>query len=154
MEDIEATEIVQNNSDVLNTFLRFISNANTRIDACVDHTRPALAINIKQIKSSILDAKRRGIRLRCITEIIEENLFQCKEFLNIIDELRHTDGIKGTFYISDEEYLAPTLIHDKHKPASQMIRSNVREIIEQQRYLFETLWDRAISAEQKMQEIE
>ena len=38
MEDIEATEIVQNNSDVLNTFLRFISNANTRIDICVDHT--------------------------------------------------------------------------------------------------------------------
>ena len=35
-----------------------------------------------------------------------------------------------------------------------MIRSNVREIIEQQRYLFETLWEKAISGEQKIQEIE
>ena len=156
MEDIETTEIVHSDSDVLNTFLRFVSNANTRIDACVDHTRPILAMNIKQIKSSILEAKRRGIKLRCITEIIEENLFQCKELLNIIDELRHTDGIKGTFYVSDEEYLAPILVHDKDKdkPASQMIHSNVREIVEQQRYLFDTLWDKTILGEQKIQQIE
>ena len=151
---METTDIIHSDSDVLNTFLRFISNTNSRIDACVDHTRPALAMNIEQIKNSILEAKRRGIRLRCITEIIEENLSHCKELLNIVSELRHIDGIKGTFYVSDEEYLAPALVHDKDNPTSQVIRSNVREIIEQQRYLFETLWDKAISGEQKIQEIE
>ena len=154
MENMETTEIIHSNSDVLNTVLKFLSNANSRIDACVDHTRPALAMDIEQIKSSILEAKRRGIRLRCITEIIEENLSHCKELLKIVSELRHIDGIKGTFYVSDEEYLAPALVHDKDKPTSQVIRSNVREIIEQQRYLFETLWDKAISGEQKIQEIE
>jgi hypothetical protein len=151
---METTEVVRSDGNVLNIFLKFIAKANSRIDACVDHTRPALAIDIEQIKNSILDAKRGGIRLRCITEIIEENLSHCKDLLNIVDELRHTDGIKGTFYVSDGEYLAPALVHDKDKPASQMIRSNVREIIEQQRYLFETLWDNAISGEQKIQEIE
>jgi two-component system sensor histidine kinase VicK len=109
------------------------------------------------------DSKSR-LRLRCITEIIEENISHCKELLNIVSELRHIDGIKGTFYhidgikgtfyVSDEGYLAPALVHDKDKPTSQVIRSNVREIIEQQRYLFETLWDKAISEEQKIQEIE
>jgi hypothetical protein len=85
----------------------------------------ALAANIDQIKNSILDAKGRVIRIRCITEIIEENLSSCKDLLYIVDELRHIDGIKGTFYVSDEEYLAPSLVHDKDKPTSQMIRSNV-----------------------------
>ena len=35
-----------------------------------------------------------------------------------------------------------------------MIRSNVREIIDQHRYLFGTLWSKAILGEQKIQEIE
>ena len=35
-----------------------------------------------------------------------------------------------------------------------MIRSNVREIIDQHQYLFETLWNKAILGEQKIQEIE
>jgi signal transduction histidine kinase len=39
------------------------------------------------------------------------------------------------------------------KPAS-LIYSNVKQIIEHQRYLFETLWNRAIPAEQRINEIE
>jgi len=151
---VEITEIINGDSNILNTFLNFVSKANGRMDACVDHTRPALAVNIYQIKDSILDAKSRGIKIRCITEIIEENLSSCKDLLNIVDELRHIDGIKGTFYVSNEEYLAPSLVHDKDKPTSQMIRSNVREIIEQHQYLFETLWNRAILGEHKIQELE
>jgi hypothetical protein len=46
------------------------------------------------------------------------------------NEIRHLDGIKGTFYISDTEYIAPATFHQKGKPASQMIYSNVREIVE------------------------
>jgi hypothetical protein len=38
------------------------------------------------------------------------------------------------------------------KPAS-LIYSNVKEIIEHQRYLFETLWNKAIPAEQRINEI-
>lgn len=32
--------------------------------------------------------------MRCITEINKENLSSCKDLLNIVDELRHIDGIK------------------------------------------------------------
>ena len=35
-----------------------------------------------------------------------------------------------------------------------MIRSNVEEIIEQHQYLFETLWNKGILGQQKIQEIE
>jgi hypothetical protein len=151
---VEITEIINGDNNVLDTVLNFVYEANSRIDACVDYTRPALAMNIEKINDSILDAKRRGIEIRCITEIVKDNLSNCKDLLTIVDGLRHIDGIKGTFYVSNEQYLAPSLVHDKDKPTSQMIRSNVREIIEQHQYLFETLWNKAILGEQKINEIE
>jgi len=36
----------------------------------------------------------------------------------------------------------------------QIIYSNVRAILEQHKYLFETLWNKAIPADQKIKEIE
>jgi signal transduction histidine kinase len=72
----------------------------------------------------------------------------------MVDELRHLDGIKGNFYLSDTAYLAPATYHDKGKPASQTIYSNVNEIVEHQRYVFDTLWIGAIPAEQRIEQLE
>jgi hypothetical protein len=36
----------------------------------------------------------------------------------------------------------------------QLIYSNVKEVVEQQQYIFDTLWSRAIPSEQKIKEIE
>jgi hypothetical protein len=69
-------------------------------------------------------------------------------------EFRHLDGIKGNFYISESGYLAPATYHEKGKPASQIIYSNVNEIIEHQKYVFDSFWNRAIPAEQRIREIE
>jgi two-component system, OmpR family, sensor histidine kinase VicK len=71
----------------------------------------------------------------------------------MVDELRHLDGIKGNLYVGDTAYLAPATFHEKGKPASQLIYSNVKEIIEHQRYIFETLWNKATPAEQRIKEI-
>jgi two-component system, OmpR family, sensor histidine kinase VicK len=40
------------------------------------------------------------------------------------------------------------------KPVTELIYSNVRGIVEQQQYLFETLWNKSVPAEQKIREIE
>ncbi|MRN68933.1 MAG: hypothetical protein FIO04_04460, partial [Nitrosopumilales archaeon] len=77
-----------------------------------------------------------------------------KELIKIVDELRHLDAIKGNFMISEEEYLAPVNLDEEGKIASQLIYSNVDEIVEQQNYIFETLWNKAIPSEQRITEIE
>jgi two-component system, OmpR family, sensor histidine kinase VicK len=71
----------------------------------------------------------------------------------MVDELRHLDGIKGNLYVGDTAYLAPATFHEKGKPASQLVYSNVKEIIEHRRYIFETLWNKATPAEQRIKEI-
>jgi two-component system, OmpR family, sensor histidine kinase VicK len=74
--------------------------------------------------------------------------------MNIVDQLRHLDAVKGNFMVSEKEYLAPSSSDDKTRTASQLFYSNFRDIVEQHRYLFEVLWNKAMPAEQKIREIE
>ena len=135
------TEVLHGEQNVVNTVLQFTSNAKSRIDACVDYSRPSLAIEIEQLKKAFLACKSRGVKLRYVTEVTEDNIGYCKELIKMVDELRHLEGIKGNFYISETEYIAPASLHEKGKPASQIIYSNVKEIVEHQRqYVFDSFW--------------
>jgi len=139
---------------VISTVIEFLNQTNNIVYACVDQTRPILTLDILVLKNAFLDAKNRGVKLLYITEITKDNLTYCKELVKMTHELRHLDGIKGNFYISESGYLAPATYHEKGKPTSQIIYSNVNEIIEHQKYVFDSFWNRAISAEQRINEVE
>jgi two-component system sensor histidine kinase VicK len=153
-QDKEVTKIIQGDLNVLEAVSKFVSSADTKIDACVDQTRPVLGTNISQIRELILNSRNRGVRLRCITEITTNNIHYCKQLLDIVDELRHLDNIVGTFYASDNECLVPESIHKEGKLASQIIYWNVKETVKHQQYVFETLCNKAILAQQKINHIE
>jgi two-component system, OmpR family, sensor histidine kinase VicK len=148
------TDIIHGIDNVVNTVSQFISNTNYRIDACVDYTRPSLAIEINQLRYAFLDAKTRGVKIRYLTEITKDNLRYCKELVSLVSELRHLDGIKGSFYINEQEYAAPATYHEKGKSANMMIHSTVKEIVEHQQYVFDTIWNTSTSAERKIKELE
>jgi two-component system sensor histidine kinase VicK len=150
----ESTEVLYGIDTVMNTVLRFLYQTMYKIDACVDYTRPSLAVDIEILNRAFLDAKKRGVKLRYVTEITKDNISYCKQMMTIVDELRHLDGIKGNFYISETGYLAPATFHEAGKPAAQIIYSNVKELIEHQKYVFETLWSKTIPAEERICEIE
>ncbi|HYA85106.1 MAG TPA: HAMP domain-containing sensor histidine kinase [Candidatus Bathyarchaeia archaeon] len=150
----EKTGVLYGTDNVINNELRFFSETKIRIDTCMDYTRPALAIGTEAIRKSFLEAKSKGVQLRYLTEITNDNLPYCKEIMRIVDELRHLDGIKGNFMLSENEYLAPITSRDNTKPAETIIFSDVKEIVEHQQYVFDTFWDKAIPAEQKIREIE
>jgi len=120
----------------------------------MNYTRPQLAVALDPIRNAFIDAKNRGVRLRYLTEITTENISFCKELISLVDELRHLDGIKGNFMLSESAYLAPIVSFEKGKVAARIIHSNVKELVEQHEYMFDTLWNKAISAEQRIKEIE
>jgi len=151
---IEKTEVLYGSENVIGAELLFFSEAKSRIDTCMDYTRPALAVEIEPIRKSFIEAKSKAVQLRYLTEITNDNLSSCKEMMKIVDELRHLDGIKGNFMISEREYLAPTGSHDKTQSATIIIFSNVKELVEHQQYVFDTFWNRAIPAELRIREIE
>ena len=153
-EGQEFTRVYYGSEIVIDITLQFLNKSNNIIYACVDQTRPSLTIDIALLKEAFLDAKNRGVKLLYVTEINRDNISYCKQLSTMVDELRHLDGIKGNFYISETGYLAPATLHEKGKPASQIIYSNVKELINHQRYVFDTFWDKAIAAEQRIREIE
>jgi two-component system sensor histidine kinase VicK len=138
----------------MNTVLQFLYQSSNVIDACVDYTRPSLAVDILVLRKAFLAARSKGVKLRYVTEITDENIHYCKQLLTMVDELRHLDGIKGNFYITETAYIAPATFHEKGEPAAQIIYSNVREVVEHQLYVFDSFWSRAIPAEERITEIQ
>src|SRR5205085_7950203 len=87
------------------------------------------------------------------TEITNDNINYCKELMKLVDELRHLNGVKGGLAVSETEYMATTVLEEA-KPLTQVIFSRVKEVVEQGQYIFDTLWNTAIPAEQRIGEIE
>jgi hypothetical protein len=113
-------------------------------------------IDVQSIKEARINAKNRGVKFRYITDITKDNLSYCKQIIKEFNaELGHLNGVKGNFEISDggKEYVAIATLQ-KAKPLKQLIYSNVKEIGEQQQYVFNTLWNKTISSEEKIKEIE
>jgi two-component system sensor histidine kinase VicK len=69
-------------------------------------------------------------------------------------EVRHLDGIRTNFSISEIEYLASITGIQTGKPVPHIIYSIIKDIVEEQRYVFESFWNKATPAEQRIMEIE
>ncbi|HXP50543.1 MAG TPA: histidine kinase dimerization/phospho-acceptor domain-containing protein, partial [Bacteroidia bacterium] len=151
---VEKMEVFYGTEKVISEELLLFSKARQYIDTCMDSTRPSFAIGIESIKRSFVDARNRGVKLRYLTDITDANISYCKEIMSIVDEVRHLDGIKGNFMISEIEYLAPATSNQEAKLAALIIYSSVKEIVEHQQYVFETLWNKSISAEKRIRELE
>jgi hypothetical protein len=68
-----------------------------------------------------------------------------------IADVRHMDEIGANLLLNEKEYLGSITLKE---PRQQPIYTNVREIVEQQQNIFETLWNKSILAEKKIKEIE
>ena len=135
--------------------VEFVSKAKQRVDSVVDSTAPSIIIGTDSIRKERLSApKNRGVKFRYVTEITKDNISYCKEMLKFASEIRHLDGIKGNFEVSDEREYVGSANFQNSKPLPQLIYSNVKEIVEQQQFIFESFWNRAMPSEQKIREIE
>jgi two-component system sensor histidine kinase VicK len=139
--------------NVVASLLEILSRSKSNVDICADFRAPSVSIEVEPYNKALLVLRSRGLRLRQITEITKDNLSFSKELMKLA-EVRHLDGVKGNFMTSENEYLAPVLLSQKENVTSQIVYSNVKEVVGQQKYLFETLWTKSIPAEQIIQEIE
>lgn len=148
----EKTEVIYGSDKTTKAILEFLKSAEFSMNICADHTWPSVAMGVEVYKKGLSELKPRKVRFRAITDITRDNVKHCKELVQIA-ELRHLDGIKGNFGISEKAYTASATLREAAL-LQQVIYSNVKAILEQQHYVFETLWNKAISAEEKIREIE
>lgn len=149
----ERTEIVYGIEEVTKFSAEGLSLVENKIDVCGDHTMPSVILASEEVRNGYFELSKRGVEIRWITDIRPENISSCKEIMKIA-ELRHLDGVKGGFVVADEKVYVATAMLQLEKPVTQLIHSNVKAIVEQQQYMFNTLWSKAIPAERKIREIE
>jgi two-component system sensor histidine kinase VicK len=149
------TEVLYGADNALQRGVYFMSNVKKRMDIYFDNRAPSIVININEYSKGYRDIKRRGGKIRLLTEITSENIEFCKQLMNLVDELRHVDGVKGGLAVSETEFMATTILEEA-TPLTQVIYSNVKEMVEQGQYIFDSLWANAaaIPAKQRIKEIE
>jgi signal transduction histidine kinase len=148
----ETTEVLTNPEDIDGVIHRTFSNISHNYGTCIDASGPAVVMSIESMKKRLIVAQARGVKIRFITEITKDNLPYCKQMMEL-GEMRHLDEVQGNFGVSETEYLASATL-DKEKVVPLLIYSNVKQIVKQQQYVFQTLWNKAIPAEQRIEEIE
>jgi signal transduction histidine kinase len=150
--DSERTEVLYGFEKTTEAIMKFLNSAEVSMNICADSTWPSVAMGVEVFKKGLYDLKSRNVQSRYITDITKDNVKYCKELMQI-SELRHLDGIKGNFALSDKGYTASATLQEASL-LQQVIYSNVRAILDQQQYVFETLWNKAIPADQKIRGIE
>ena len=124
-----------------------------KMDAVVDPIAPSVAMGLEPLRNAYISARKRGVKIQWVTEITKDNVRYCKEAMNLEIEIRHLDGIKGNFAVSENVYIAAATLEEA-KPVPVWMRSTVKMFREQQQYVFDTLWNKAIPAEHRINEIE
>ena len=95
-------ELIRSTENILDTYLQALHNAKSRWDYFADINSLAVPFLIKSITEALSSAKSTGVKFRFITEITEANISQCKEVV-ATGEVRHLEGVKGNFAVSDTE---------------------------------------------------
>jgi two-component system sensor histidine kinase VicK len=147
----ETTEILRGVEDTTRAVVLFFTNANW-VSVCADSLAPSVAMGVEPIKECYENLKSRQVKVRWITEITKDNLSYCRALMQYA-ELRHLDGIKGNFGVSDTAYIATATLN-KAQPVAELIYSTAKSVIEQNKNIFDTLWSKAIVAEDRIREIE
>ena len=150
--NIERTEVFYGSEDAMKILLQAMRNVKKEAVTCSDAQSAGFSMTIEPVRQGFIDFKKRGLKIRSITEITKENLEYCKQLGGYV-QLRHLDGLRGNFAVSETEYVATAIINEK-EPVTETIYSNAKAILEQHRYFFETLWNKAIPAEQRIRELE
>jgi two-component system, OmpR family, sensor histidine kinase VicK len=148
----EKTEVFHGEENAMKILLQTMSNVQKEALVCADSNSAAFSMGVAPIKKGYDDFKRRGVRIRFITEITSQNLEYVKELMNYA-EVRHMDTVKGNMAVSETEYIATATLEGA-KSITETIYSNAKPILDQQRYFFENLWIKAIRADQRIREIE
>jgi two-component system, OmpR family, sensor histidine kinase VicK len=146
----EKTEMLRGAEATTKRAQEFFSNISKKFDVCANSAAPFVAMTI--FKGAYENMKSRGIKIRWVTDITKDNLMYCKDLMQYA-EVRHISSLNGNFAVSETEYIADATINEG-QPIPKLIYSNSKEMVEQQKYIFDNFWSKAMPAEQRIREIE
>jgi len=125
-------------------------------DSCIDRDGMAMLIEDDQVWNGIKVLKNKGIRMRFVTAVNEENISFCRQIMKLGAEVYHNDRAKGNFEIADgTEYLCYISDSEDHTEGRELLfHTKYKYFVKIQQCLFDNLCDKAIRAKEKIKQIE
>jgi hypothetical protein len=153
MSHTSNTEIVYGLDAIIKRTLKRLSIADKKIDVCISGAAIEGTVKAKPVFNATISLKKKGVKLRYITEITRQNIPYVKELMKTA-EFRHMEEIKGNYSIvDDKDYQATASVIEGEGPTESVL-STARAFVEQQQFVFDMLWKKAIPAKQRFREIE
>jgi len=145
----EKAQIIGDEKQADATIADVIRNAKKYVNICGDSTLPKFTLS-ETIRKGSHQAKRKGVKIRYITEITKDNLAYCKQIMKIA-EVRHLNKIVGNFVTSDREYLGQS---SGHNFLSHLVYTDDDRMLEQHNHIFQNLWNNATTQQDKISSFE
>ena len=147
-------ETVYGQENTIQAILKFISETMQEFCIYADSSCPSVAMSVESVVQAYSDFKNaRNGKARWITEVNPSNIQHIRKLAQFA-EVRHLDGIKGNAVAVNENECLTTINLKMGDSAPYAITNTVRDIVEQQKFTFETLWAKAVPAEHRIREIE
>jgi signal transduction histidine kinase len=150
--------IMDGPENILNFYISRCNFLKKNVVCCYDYNGPIRIRKAAPIWKNNLEVDKRGIKVRFLTDIKNENLEYCKRMIEEIKhiEMRHMDGAKGNFAIHDDkEYFLPFFVDKPGEPVSNLLLyCTQKEMVEAHLFIFENLWRQATPAHLRIRELE
>lgn len=150
--------IMDGPENILNFYISRCNFLKKNVVCCYDYNGPIRIRKTLPIWKNNLEVDKRGIKVRFLTDIRNENLEYCKMMIEEIKhiEMRHMDGAKGNFAIHDnKEYFLPFFVDTPGEPVSNLLLfCTQKEMVEAHLFIFENLWRQATPARLRIRELE
>jgi two-component system, OmpR family, sensor histidine kinase VicK len=150
----EKTELAYGTENIAKMVIKCHSVVRNIADICSDYKGHQIFVEYEPAWRSYQRMKFRGVHMRFIIDIREDNVEYCKKLLEV-GEIRHIEGFNGNWGILDKiNYLAPAISQSHAPTVPLLIRISIKYFVDSHQDLFDTLWKKAIPIEQKIEEIE
>jgi two-component system sensor histidine kinase VicK len=143
--------------NILNFYISRTNFLKKSVVCCYDYNGPIRIRKTVPIWKKNLELDKRGIKVRFLTDIRNENLEYCKSMIEEIIhiEMRHMDGVKGNFTIHDDkEYFLPFFVETGEPVSNLLLFCMQKEMVETHLFIFEKLWRQATPAHIRIKELE
>ena len=149
----ESTEVLYGLDNIQRRVLEDFSQVKEELDGCVEHSEVAMNISIDAIWNGFVQLKKKGVRLRAVVKVTADNISHVKKLMELF-EVKHLTGVRSNFGIIDRKRCLLHSISHEDQPLSHARFTNAKALVEAQYFLFKTLWNNAIPAQEKIREIE
>ncbi len=142
--------------EVMEQSKKYMQKVQINMDLCFGSTVPSILAHMDVYREGYKDILKRGAKIRLITEITKGNLHFCKDVKEWVTELRHLKGVKCAFAVSENQYIAiSSYVKGNETPFNDAYYNDAdKQLIKYCQDVFDTMWENAISSEQRIDEIE